>query len=160
MEKYIICIIAILLVACQDSVEVRNYRVKKKDNANFSVITPELQPEERIVIKINGDVIWDELGKGVNGNPGAWRYFKYPGAITRIEFLDHYKNVLKINKEFNDTLKDARQRTLIISRTYPKYLKLYDYKRVGVVSIDTGLRSVQLLNDAVAFKGTWTDSVD
>lgn len=156
-KNIIIFFVLTLLMACKDSEKSNSYRVSTKDSANFSVMTPEIQTKEKIVIKINNEVIWIEEGKDSIGNPGAWRYYKYPGKIKTIQFLDYYKGSEKINKLFKDTLTEIPQRTLIITRPFPKGMTNSNWRKYGFVSIDTGERSIVLVNDAVYFKGMWTD---
>jgi len=152
-------LIFIFLIACTKPVKVENYRVNKKAIGNFSVISPEIQPYERMVVRVNDDVIWDAQGKGPLGKPGAWRYYKYPRKIKKIQFIDYYNSVIKLSKEFKDTLVKIPQRTLIISRSFPKHSNKSHLRKRGFVSIDTGKRLIILVNDAVYFKGTWTDEV-
>jgi hypothetical protein len=38
---------------CRNS-EARNYRVKEKDSANFSVFVSMLYPKEHLLVKVNG----------------------------------------------------------------------------------------------------------
>ena len=151
--------VVLLLMTCKEDLTGRQYRVTTKDSANFSIILPEILPKERMIVKINDEVIEDITGKDSLGNPSSWRYYKYPLKITHVEFINYYLGTEKIRKEFNDTLEDIPQRTLIVTRPFPQGMTKLNWRRYGFVSIDTGMRSITLVNDAVEFKGTWTDKV-
>ena len=121
-QYLVLIIISILILACKRTHERINYRVESKDLANFSVQFPELQPKEKILIKINNEIILEDTTNNPIGNSGFWRYYYYKDKIVKIEFLDFFNGDLKVNKVFKDTLTDVKQRTLIVSRPYPKGL--------------------------------------
>jgi hypothetical protein len=152
-------IIFLLVYACRTESSRISYRVKNKENGNFSVQFPELQPKEKILVKVNDVIVLEDSAKGSIANPGFWRYFKYPKKIFKIQFLDFYNGILKVNKIFRDTLTETKQRTLIISRPVPKGITKKNWKHYGFVSIEKGDREVLLVNDSIAFKDLWTDRV-
>ncbi|MEN0056873.1 MAG: hypothetical protein AAGC65_24555 [Mucilaginibacter sp.] len=160
MKKYLYLLLSfIFLIGCSKHKQADSYRVSKKNSGNFSIIAPEIQPQERIVITINNEIIWDAKGNDSLGYPGSWRYYNYPKKIKKILFIDYYKGVKKFSKEFKDTLVEIPQRTLIITRPFSKLTTTVNSQKSGFVSIDTGTRSITLVNDAVQFKGMWTDEV-
>jgi len=159
MKKKYFIFIWILFTNCGRNKDQNNFQVSTKESANFSVQFPELQFEEAIEVKINDKIILSEIGSEHSGTSGFWNYYRYPSKITKIEFLDYYKNKLKIRKVFTDTLNDSKQRTLIVSRPFPKGRTKKNWKNYGFVSIDTGDRNVNLVDDSVQFNGMWTDHI-
>lgn len=159
MKKKYFIFICIIFTNCGRNKDQYNFQVSTKDSANFSVQFPELQFEEAIEVRINDKIILSEIGTEPLGISGFWNYYRYPSKITKIEFLDYYKNKLKIRKVFSDTLNDSKQITLIVSRPFPKGMTKKNWKKYGFVSIDTGDRHVNLVDDSVQFNGMWTDDI-
>ncbi|GGH31448.1 hypothetical protein FAZ19_22465 [Sphingobacterium alkalisoli] len=159
MKKICFLWIIIVFFGCEGSGDHIDFQVSTKDSANFSVQFPELQFGEKIEIKINDEIIVSKIGDRAFSTSGFWNYYKYPGEIVKIEFLDYYHNQLKIRKIFADTLVESRQRTLIVSRPFPKGMTKENWKPYGFVSIDTGDRYIKLVADSVEFSGMWTDRI-
>lgn len=159
MEKKYFIFIWIIFTNCGRNKDQYNFQVSTKDSANFSVQFPELQFEEAIEVRINDTIILTKMGTEPSGTSGSWDYYKYPSKINKIEFLDYYKKKLKIIKVFSDTLNDSKQRTLLVSRAFPKGMTNKNWRRYGFVSIDTGDRHVNLVDDSVQFNGMWTDDI-
>lgn len=157
-KKYFI-FIWIIFTNCGRNKDQYNFQVSTKDSANFSIQFPELQFEEVIEVRINDEIILTKIGKEPSGASGFWNYYRYPSAINKIEFIDYYKKKLKIRKIFTDTLNDSKQRTLIVSRPFPKGMTKINWRKYGFVSIDTGNRHVNLVDDSVEFHGMWTDDI-
>lgn len=68
---------------CRNS-EVRNYTVKEKDSANFSVFVSMLYPKEHLMVKVYDYIILDRVGKGTTGNPTAMYYFCDPAGRSHL----------------------------------------------------------------------------
>ncbi|MBD1392589.1 hypothetical protein [Mucilaginibacter glaciei] len=157
LYSFLIIMLCSTYFACKQSSKEIDYGVVSKDSGNFSVQFPELQYQERILITINDDIILSDSATKLSGNPIFWKYYNYPKKIIKIEFSDFFKGKLKERKTFKDTLIDIKQRTLIVSRPIPKGITKANWKPYGLVSIDTGFRKVNLVNDSIAFSGMWTD---
>jgi hypothetical protein len=157
----ILPVIFIIIIAtcsnCKQQLVNYNYEVSVKDSANFSIDGPELQPQERLVVMLEKYVIFDKTGKSVTGNHSFWKYYSYPNEIKSITVRDYFKGELKIEKVFKDTLLNIPQRSIIISRAFPKGVKRENWSRYGFVSMDTATRSVLLVDDSEYYKGTWRD---
>ena len=138
---------------CRNS-EVKNYRVKEKNSANFSVFVSMLYPKEHLLVKVNGDLILDQVGENITGSPTAYNHFHYPDSIKTIEVTSQYNGKVLFKRLFIDTLVNIAQRSVIISRPFPKGMTKENYKPYGYVSIDSSDRTITLINDAVYYKGT------
>lgn len=159
MKKVYFIWIIIAFGGCGDNDKQVDFRVSTKDSANFSIQFPELQFGERIEIRINDEIILSKIGDEALGTAAFWNYYQYPRDISKIEFLDYYDDHLKIQKVFADTLVGSKQRTLIVSRPFPKGMTKENWRPYGFVSIDTGDRHVKLVDDSVEFSGMWTDDI-
>lgn len=135
--------------------EVENYRLKEKDSANFSVFVSMLYPKEHLLVKVNDYIILDKIGKDTIGSPTAMYYFRYPDSIRKIEVTSKYSAKVLFTRLFKDTLTNAAQRTIFISRPFPKGMTKENYKPYGYVPIDSSDRQITLENDAVYYKGMW-----
>lgn len=149
---FIVCLC--VCYGCRNS-GVKNYRVKEKDSANFSVFVSMLYPKEHLLVKVNDYIILDKIGKDTTGNPTAMYYFRYPDSIKKIEVTSQYKGKVFLKRLFRDTLTGVAQRTIFISRPFPKGITKDNYKPYGYVPIDSSDRNITLENDAVYYKGTW-----
>jgi hypothetical protein len=141
---------------CRNS-ENKNYRVQEKDSANFSVFVSMLYPKEHLLVKVNDQIILNKIGKDTTGSPTAMYYFSYPNSIKKIEVTSHFNGKKFLNKLFKDTLTNVAQRTIFLSRPFPKGMTKDNYIPYGYVPIDSSDRHITLENDAVYYKGMWRD---
>jgi len=154
--RIIFLTVLVVIFSCEQGVKYKDYRVENKDSGNFSVQFPEIQYGEKIEIKINDETVLIKENDSVPYLPGFWYYYNYPRKIDKIEFLDYFNGKLKIKKLFVDTLVDSKQRTIIISRPYPSGMKKETWRKYGLVSIDTGDRFINLVDDNIYFKDMLT----
>lgn len=162
MTKRVCYLFIILLVyfttGCGNT-DVKNYRVRRKDSANFSVFVSMLFPKEHLLVKVNDHVILDKIGKDITGSPTGEHYFYYPDSIKKIEVVSQYKGKIILKRLFKDTLVGAAQRTIFLSQPFPKGMTKENYKPYGYVPIDSSDRNITLENDAVYYKGTFRCTV-
>ncbi|PYF74089.1 hypothetical protein [Pedobacter nutrimenti] len=151
---YLFAICLCLGYGCQNNTTER-YRVGQKDSANFTVFLSMLYPKEHLLVKVNDQIVLEKIGRDTTGSPTGEYYFHYPEPIKKIEVTSRYQQKVFLNKLFIDTLTDVAQRTVAISRPFPKGMTKTNYKPYGYVPIDSSDRHVTLLNDAVYYKGTW-----
>lgn len=150
-----IVLIAVLLFGCKRNVE-NNYRVSAKDSANFSVFISMLYPEEILVVELNDAfIILNDTGRQVTGSPSSYNYFWFPDSIRKISISGHYKDKVTFHKIFKDTLVDVAQRSVFISRPFPKGMTKETYERYGYMPIDSAERKITLEDDHTYFKDTW-----
>jgi hypothetical protein len=152
MKAYLFIVCICLGYGCKNN-EAKDYRVKEKGSANFSVFVSMLYPKEHLLIKINDDLILDQIGKETTGSPTAYNYFRYPDSIKKIEVTSQYKGKVFLKKLFKDTLTNIAQRSIFISRPFPKGMTKKNYKPYGYLPIDSSDRNITLENDAVYYKG-------
>ncbi|PTT02778.1 hypothetical protein DBR11_04040 [Pedobacter sp. HMWF019] len=150
---YILVPFLCLGYGCQNKT-TKDYGVGTKDSANFTVFLSMLYPKEHLLVKVNNQVIFDKVGEDIKGSPTGEYYFHYPDTIKKIEITSQFKGKIVLNKSFIDTLTEAKQRTLIISRPFPKGMTKENYKPYGYVPIDSSDRHITLVNDAVHHKDT------
>lgn len=134
--------------------EKKSYEVQEKESANFSVLSPELYPEERLEVKLNSELVL------VTGNDTAptfsfWKHYNYPDSIKLIEVTTYYKGEKKVEKAYRDTLMNSNSRSIIVSRTFPKEMTKENYKPHGFVPMDSADRKIMLVDDSVHYKDTW-----
>jgi hypothetical protein len=135
--------------------EMKNYRVEEKDSANISVLVSMLYPKEHLLVKVNDHIILDKIGQDTTGSPTGEYYFRYPDSIIKIEVISQYKGKVLLKRLFRDTLTGVAQRSIFISRPFPKGMTKDNYKPYGYVPIDSSDRNITLENDAVYYKGLW-----
>lgn len=151
---YLFIVILSLFCGCQNT-ENKNYRVTEKDSANFSVFVSMLYPKEHLLIKVNDTVILDQVGRDTTGSPTAYNHFRYPGRIKKIEVTSQYNGKLLFKRLFKDTLTASAQRSVFISRPFPKGMTKENYKPYGYVPVESSDRTITLEDDSVYYKGTW-----
>lgn len=133
--------------------KIKNYRVQEKDSANFSVFVSMLYPREHLLVKVNDHIVLDKIGDDTAGSPTSEYYFYYPDSIKKIEVTSQHKEKVFFKRLFEDTLTNVAQRTVFISRPFPKGMTKDNYKPYGYVPIDSSDRNITLENDAVYYKG-------
>jgi hypothetical protein len=154
MRLIINTLFLILVFGCKGR-GIRSYRVETKDSANFSVFISMLFPQERIFVKVNDEIVLDQIGDEIKGSPQSYLYFKYPSKIKKISVSGNYKGYITFERLYVDTLVNVSQRSLIISFPYPKGMTILNYKPYGFVPIKDANRNITLVDDAVYYKGTW-----
>lgn len=156
LKRGLIYIICCLLGSCLQKQERKDYQVQERESANFSVLSPELYPEERLIVKINGDVVLEE-GNEASFDTAFWKHFLYPDSIRIVEVTTFYKGEKKIEKVYRDTLKYANRRSVLISRTFPKGMTKENYEQFSFVAMDSADRKITLVDDSVHYKDAWFD---
>ncbi|ALJ00739.1 hypothetical protein [Rufibacter tibetensis] len=140
--------------SCTQEQERKDYEVQENELANFSVISPELYPEERLEVKLNGELVV-ETGINTSWTHSFWKHFYYPDSIKLIEVSIYYKGEKKLEKVYRDTLMTSNSRSIIVSRTFPKGITKENYKQHGFVPMDSADRKITLVDDSVHYKNTW-----
>lgn len=144
-----------VLFGCGVNIE-NNYVVSTKDSANFSVFVSMLYPGEKLVVELNDTfVILDEIGREDIGSPSSYNYFCFPDTIRKIRVSGQYKDIITFHKIFEDTLMNVKQKSVFISRPFPKGMTKETYQSYGQISIDSAERNITLEDDAKYFKDTW-----
>ncbi len=154
MKSLIIISFLLSLAGCKFK-EIGDYRVNDKDSANFSVFVSMLYPKERLLVKINEQVILDQTGDEIKGSPQSYIYFNYPDTIKKISVSGNYKGHVTFERLYVDTLLNVSQRSLIISFPFPKGRIRENYKPYGFIPIESSDRNIFLVDDSSQYKDTW-----
>jgi hypothetical protein len=145
----------VALSQCKSPQKKKNhYETKTIDSANFTVLGAGLEPKERLVVKINGEMLFDVTTPGSSFKGSFWRYYRYPKAIKTVEVLDFLSGILKSERKYKDTLMNVKLKSVILSRPYPKRMPKAMHEPMPFTSIGTGERVVKFVDNSVEFKGT------
>jgi len=141
----------ITLAKCNKLQERRTYyETKTIDSANFTIYGAGLEPKERLVIKVNDEVLFDMTAYSFKGS--FWKYYKYPKEIKTVTVLDFLSGILKSKHKFKDTLMNVKLKSVTLSRPYPKHMPKTIHEPRQFVSIDTGERVVKFIDEAAENK--------
>jgi hypothetical protein len=130
------------------------YETKTIDSANFTIYGAGLEPKERLVVKVNDDVLFDMTASSFKGS--FWKYYKYPKEIKTVIVLDFLSGILKSERTFKDTLMNVKLKSVTLSRPYPKQMPKTIHEPRQFVSIDTGERVVRFIDEKAENKGAYT----
>jgi heme/copper-type cytochrome/quinol oxidase subunit 2 len=73
----------IMLSQCDSPQKGRTYyETKTIDSANFTIYGAGLEPKERLVVKVNNEVLFDMTASSFKGS--FWKYYKYPKEISSV----------------------------------------------------------------------------
>ena len=145
----------IMLSRCNKPQERRAcYETKTIDSANFTIYGAGLEPKERLVVKVNDEMLFDMTASSFKGS--FWKYYKYPKEIKTIIVLDFLSGILKSEHKFKDTLMNVKLKSVTLSRPYPKHMPKTIHEPRQFVSIDTGERVVKFIDEMAENKGTYT----
>jgi hypothetical protein len=141
--------------ACQSQSD-KSYKVSVKDSANISVFVSMLYPKEHLVVKVNGNILMEQRGAENTGDPTRYLYFKYTDSIKEIAVDSYFNNETILHKTFKDTLTNVKQRSIFISRPFPKGMTKKNYKPYGYIPISKSQRNITLVDDYEYYKGSMT----
>lgn len=143
-----------LIYGCKGK-ETKSYRVQSKDSANFSIFISMLYPNEKILVKINDEIVLNQIGDKKKGSPQSYLYYKYPSKIKKISISGSHKGDVTFERLYIDTLLNVAQKSLILSYPSLKHMKEDNFKPYGFIRVKDAKRNIMLVDDAVHYKDTW-----
>jgi hypothetical protein len=145
MRILLYILLAISMLGCKNKAD-QTYRVSDKDSANFTVAIVMLYPDERLLVKVNNEVLLDTTG-GIPGSLDSRLYFKYPKKISTISASGVYNGTQTFNRFFKDTLSRVPKLSLVIPFPMPKATWKGKDESDNRVPMESTERNIVLLDD-------------
>ncbi|MFC1224444.1 hypothetical protein ACFE6N_11585 [Pedobacter sp. BG31] len=144
MKNLLYVMLGICLLGCKNAAN-KTYRTSDKGNANFTVAVVMLYPNERLLVKVNNEVLLDTVG-GIPGNLDSHIYFNYPKRIKTVSASGIYNGQKTFSRVFNDTLSYVQKLTLVIPFPKPKEVLKGNNIHDNRIPMESTQRSIQLID--------------
>lgn len=145
MRILLYILLAVGILGCKNKA-AQTYRVPDKDSANFTVAIIMLYPGERLLVKLNNEVLLDTTGDA-SGRLDSRLYFKYPKKIGTISVSGVYNGTKTFNRYFKDTLSLVPKLSLVIPFPMPKATWKRKDESDNRVPMESTERNIVLLDD-------------
>lgn len=145
MRILLYILLAIGILGCKNKAD-QTYRMPDKDSANFTVAIVMLYPGERLLVKLNNEVLLDTTGDA-SGRLDSRLYFKYPKKVKTIAVSGVYNGTKTFNRYFKDTLSRVPKLALVIPFPMPKATWKPKNESDNRVPMESTERNIVLVDD-------------